>query len=221
MKYSVVLASKKKRYVAKKRITNPRFPNLVIRIEKKEIIDSVWSLSGKEQTQKLLKKKFYKRITKEIRREFKTKVEAYIYAYELKDQLTSENRLSCIHKDGDSKYQVYCFNLVNDVWKYNKFKKLNEHVLDKTQGAFYVGQTSNEKEIRYKQHINPNDVLSSTWGKNYFVQPYKKAIETQLIIKFENDTGNPTSSLLYGKSIIIEFLLTEWLKSKKYGAYSA
>ena len=111
--------------------------------------------------------------------------------------------------------------LLKDVWKYLKFKKLNEHVLDKTQGAFYVGQTSNEKEIRYKQHINPNDVLSSTLGENYFVQPYKKAIETQLIIKFENDTGHPTSSLLYGKSIIIEFLLTEWLKSKKYGAYSA
>jgi hypothetical protein len=217
----------KNSYVNKRRKQRPDYPKLIIVVGSREKLKLARTLKPAEQLEALglNKLKGFRRIAEEEGLEWHgTKAEAYRRAYERLVLFEEQRRKAAIHGERNAmNYRVYCFALQAEVWKLSKFRKANPHLAepDAADPAFYVGQTAKGAEERYREHRDPAHPRHTQWGLKYFLTPFTAAFQTDLLNEFARDTGQQTSGLTLGQSIILEEDLSGWLRAKGYGAYSA
>jgi predicted GIY-YIG superfamily endonuclease len=95
--------------------------------------------------------------------------------------------------------------LDKEVIKSKKFKKRNPN-MNPNKACFYVGQTANDPNIRFKQHKNG-------YKSNSFVRKYGLSLQRRRYKRY-----NPIESR--GKAEKIEKELTEKLRRKGHGVWS-
>lgn len=221
----------KSKHVRKKREEDPDYPRYVVMIRKNEQFQKAQNLPYYLQAKelKLKRPRRYQWIYTKVDPQFFDDLgEAYKAAYVKVNALGKKRKKAKVLGDSkNSDCSVYCIKLKSNVWGYNIFKKANKEISKRKKeqvtliDAYYVGQTSNTIEERYKEHRDPRHKNSTTWGKKYFLNPFEEAINFELLQKFEKETGLSATGLLHGKSVIIEHQFAKWAREKGLGAYCA
>jgi hypothetical protein len=229
--YAVFVVSIKDKLKKRKRKNDLDFPNLHILVTKKEKLDEALEATTKTKQKEILnlKKRFKGIVESEGISYYPTKVEAYKAAYNRLNSLLKEKRKARIHRDSPTdNYSVYCIRLNPEAWEDKTFRDANLDLVSNdlnkepaTIRGYYVGQTGKVIMERYQQHMSQDLKTSTKWGKKYFMEPFTEAFDSKIIKDFEKETGKATTGLPYGKSIIVEQELTDWIRKKGMGAYCA
>jgi hypothetical protein len=229
--YAVFTMSIKKRFVTKQREKDPDTPNLIIFIWEAEKFDEVIELPKNQHARSLGLKspRKYKGVVRSEGVEyFETKVEACIRAKDKEAFMRESGRKVAIHGDaGNPVNCVYVIRLLPGVWLESKFLKQNEWAQEMDEDermeipAFYVGQTSKTPDERFKEHVDPDSPRKTSWGCNFFIEPFSKAYQADLLKQFEQETQKATDELSSIEAVIREYELAEWLRANNFGAYSA
>ena len=231
IKYAVFVMSLKKKYVEKKRIDNPKFPNLMVVVRDEESYSKASTAASKSQAEILgLKKanRFKRILEKEGISHHAHLDEAYRAAYIKTNELISNHRKAKVYGDSEKDHCVYCFEMNKSVWQNKKFKRTNINIVEtypeeklEEVKAFYVGQTGKTCKERFMEHQDPNKSANSIWGKNYFIRDFDKSFNSDLITRFEKETKQKTSKLLHGESIVTEHAFAKWIRERGLGSYCA
>ncbi len=110
--------------------------------------------------------------------------------------------------------KVYAFQLTENIKSNKSFLKHNPNI-DIKKPAYYVGQTSKEREERYQEHLS--GVRSNRYMKNFAITPFAVANKTQELSEL---FGVLTEKLRTYQALYYEQKLTKLLQEKGYGAYS-
>ena len=102
-------------------------------------------------------------------------------------------------------YNVYVVELDKEVLKSRKFRKHNPHMNPKL-ACFYIGQTSHDPEVRFKQH-------KTGYKANRFVKKYGLRLSRRKFKKY-----NPIKTREEAEKI--ERKLTDKLRKKGHGVWS-
>ena len=102
-------------------------------------------------------------------------------------------------------YYVYVIKLDEGVLTSKKFRDKNP-CMNPRKSCFYVGQTSNDPVIRFKQH-------KAGYKSNRFVKKYGVRLEPRIFSKF-----NPIAKRKEAE--FLEEWIAEKLKEKGYGVWS-
>lgn len=125
----------------------------------------------------------------------------------------------CIQKITDNKRRIYAIQLDGSIRNDSAFVKLNPHWNGESE-AFYVGQTSKEREERYIQHTAGEK--SNKYVRKYGLKPFEKADATERLV--QELTGNNiqiiAENLRYYQALYYERKLTLELRKRGYAAYS-
>ena len=102
-------------------------------------------------------------------------------------------------------YNVYVIELDKKVLISKKFKERNPN-LDIRKACYYIGQTTHDPKIRFKQH-------KTGYKANRFVKKYGIRLEPRIFSKFNPITKRKEAEF-------IEQWITEKLREKGHGVWS-
>ncbi len=110
--------------------------------------------------------------------------------------------------------RVYAFLLNDGIKENQRFLQHNPNI-DLNKPAFYIGQTSKNRDVRYREH--KQGVRSNIFAQNYGLEPYEAADKTyELAEQFKV----PVDNLRHYQALYYELKLTTLLQENGYGAYS-
>ncbi len=110
--------------------------------------------------------------------------------------------------------RVYVFQLNNEIKMLPGFLKHNPNI-DVNKPCFYVGQTSKDRDERYREH--KEGIRSNRFVKQFGVEPHKVADKTY---ELAEQFGVLVDNLRHYQALYYEHKLTILLQEQGYGAYS-
>jgi hypothetical protein len=112
-----------------------------------------------------------------------------------------------------------CFKIFKFSNIFSAFVKLNPDWNGESE-AFYVGQTSKEREERYNQHMAGEK--SNKYVRKYGLKPFAKADATERLVEelAEKNIQMIPENLRYYQALYYERKLTLELRKRGYAAYS-
>jgi len=110
--------------------------------------------------------------------------------------------------------RVYAIQLNDEIKENQSFLQHNPNI-DMNKPAFYIGQTSKNRDVRYREH--KDGVRSNRFAKNFGIEPYETADKTYELAEQFNVL---VDDLRHYQALYYELKLTLRLQENGYGAYS-